>query len=171
MAQVNLGNVIGPQGPKGDPNVLTIGTVVNGNPGENAEASITGDSPNQILNLKLPRGATGLTPELTIGNVMTLDPGEQAKAIIRGTAEEPIIDLELPKGDQGIQGEQGIQGIQGIQGPPVPVDDYINDASENAVKGRVVKEYIDSILGDINTILAEVVDGNVVEEEETTEEA
>ena len=170
MAQVNLGNVIGPKGEKGDPNVLSIGSVVNGNPGENAEATITGDSPHQTLNLKLPRGATGLTPELTIGNVTTLAPGEQAKAIIRGTAEEPIIDLELPKGDQGIQGEQGIQGIQGIQGPPVPVDDYINDTSENAVKGRVVKEYIDSILGDINSILAEVVEGQTIIEDEGTEE-
>lgn len=54
---------------------------------------------------------------------------------------------------------QGEQGPIGPQGPPVPVDDFIDDTSENAVKGRVVKEYIDSVLGDINTILAEVVDG------------
>lgn len=49
--------------------------------------------------------------------------------------------------------------IMGPQGPAVPVDDEISDTSENAVKSRVVKEYIDSILGDINDILSEVVEG------------
>ena len=59
-----------------------------------------------------------------------------------------------------------------IMGPTIPIDDEISDTSENAVKSRVVKEYVDSILGDINTILSEVVDGStVVEEEESTEEA
>ena len=56
--------------------------------------------------------------------------------------------------------------IRGTVGPPVPVDDFIDDTSENAVKGRVVKEYIDSILGDINSQLAEIVDGLDTPEEE-----
>ena len=47
---------IGPQGEAGPPNVLSIGTVSNG---YNAEATITGDSPNQILNLVLPKGDKG----------------------------------------------------------------------------------------------------------------
>ena len=47
---------IGPQGEAGPPNVLSIGTVSNG---DNAEATITGNSPNQILNLVLPKGDKG----------------------------------------------------------------------------------------------------------------
>ena len=56
----------GPQGPAGPaggvgsagpPNTLTIGTVT---PGP-ADATITGTSPNQILNLVIPQGPTGLT--------------------------------------------------------------------------------------------------------------
>lgn len=47
----------GPQGPAGPSNVLSIGTVVRG---DDAEASITGTSPNQILNLTLPKGDQGI---------------------------------------------------------------------------------------------------------------
>lgn len=52
----------GEQGPKGDDgetgpsNTLTIGSVTKG---ENASATITGTSPNQILNLVLPKGDKG----------------------------------------------------------------------------------------------------------------
>lgn len=51
----------GPQGdtgPAGPSNVLTIGTVTGG---DAASATITGTSPNQVLNLVLPKGDTGLT--------------------------------------------------------------------------------------------------------------
>ena len=47
----------GPQGPAGPSNVLSIGTVVRG---DDAAASITGTSPNQILNLTLPKGDQGI---------------------------------------------------------------------------------------------------------------
>ena len=38
---------------------LTIGTVTTGAPGSTAAASITGTSPNFILNLTIPQGPTG----------------------------------------------------------------------------------------------------------------
>lgn len=50
---------IGPQGEKGDigpSNVLSIGSVTKG---DEANATITGESPNQILNLVLPKGDKG----------------------------------------------------------------------------------------------------------------
>lgn len=52
----------GPAGADGDPgpaNTLTIGTVTTGEPGTQAAASITGQSPNQVLNLTIPRGDKG----------------------------------------------------------------------------------------------------------------
>lgn len=57
------------EGPKGDPNTLTIGTVTEG---ENATASITGTAPNQVLNLTIPKPALTATlggvdyPEIVI---------------------------------------------------------------------------------------------------------
>ena len=46
----------GIQGKKGDPNTLSIGTVTHGT---TAQATITGEAPNQVLNLVLPRGEKG----------------------------------------------------------------------------------------------------------------
>ena len=61
--------IIGPTGPMGptEPTgpagevtpTLTIGTVTTGDPGTEADASITGTSPNFVLNLVIPTGPTG----------------------------------------------------------------------------------------------------------------
>jgi hypothetical protein len=56
--------VAGPQGVQGDTgpaNTLAIGTVTTGAAGSSADATITGDAPNQTLNLTIPTGATGAT--------------------------------------------------------------------------------------------------------------
>lgn len=49
----------GIEGPAGPENVLTIGTVTTGDPNTPANASITGISPEQVLNLTIPKGADG----------------------------------------------------------------------------------------------------------------
>lgn len=48
--------LVGKEGPAGPSNSLSIGTV---SKGENASASITGNSPNQVLDLVLPKGDPG----------------------------------------------------------------------------------------------------------------
>lgn len=77
----------GPQGPSGPTNVLTIGSVTSG---KVASATITGEAPNQVLNLVLEKGDKG-------------DTGEKGAT-----------------GDPGPQGEQGIQGPQGSPGADAP---------------------------------------------------
>lgn len=63
--------------------------------------------------------------------------------------------------------EMFLGNIMGPPGPTIPIDDEISDTSENAVKSKVVKAYIDNTIGDINKLLAEVVDGtNVTPQEE-----
>ena len=52
----------GPTGPAGvdaESPTLTIGTVTTGAPGSESSATITGTSPNFILNLTIPQGPTG----------------------------------------------------------------------------------------------------------------
>lgn len=52
----------GPQGPQGDPgpaNTLTKGTITTGAPGTEADFSITGTAPDQVLSLTIPRGEPG----------------------------------------------------------------------------------------------------------------
>ena len=73
----------GPQGEQGPANVLTIGSVTSG---KVASATITGEAPNQVLNLVLEKGDKGETGE----KGATGDPG--------------------PKGERGIQGPKGNPG-------------------------------------------------------------
>ena len=49
----------GPTGPVGETPTLTIGIVTTGAPGADAAATITGTSPNFVLNLTIPQGPTG----------------------------------------------------------------------------------------------------------------
>ena len=73
----------GDTGETGPSNVLSIGSVTKG---DEANATITGESPNQTLNLVLPKGDKG-------------DKGDTGN-----------------KGDTGARGPQGIQGVQGPKG-------------------------------------------------------
>ena len=50
----------GDQGPAGPANTLSIGTVEKG---DEASATITGEAPNQTLNLVLPKGDQGIQGE------------------------------------------------------------------------------------------------------------
>jgi len=62
--EVSIPNV-GPQGPQGEvgpvgpANELTLGEITTGDAGTEAEATISGTPPNQVLDLVLPRGDTG----------------------------------------------------------------------------------------------------------------
>ena len=79
----------GATGPQGPANVLTIGSVTSG---KVASATITGEAPNQVLNLVLEKG----------------EQGEQGKHGIQGE-----------QGKQGIQGEIGPQGNPGADAPTI----------------------------------------------------
>ena len=133
----------GPQGPAGPANVLTIGSVTSG---KVASATITGEAPNQVLNLVLEKGdkgdtgetgpagtdgADGHSPVITIVNgiwhidgistgIGAVGPqGEQGPQGIQGPAGADGADgAKGDKGDTGPQGPQGEQGIQGPQGSP-----------------------------------------------------
>ena len=52
----------GPAGIDGETPSITIGTVTTGDPGTEASATITGTTPNFILNLTIPQGPTGPSP-------------------------------------------------------------------------------------------------------------
>ena len=129
----------GPKGEKGDiglSNTLTIGVV---SKGDEASANITGDSPNQILNLVLPKGDKGdqgpkgedgkgvnilgsynsleeLQAEHPTGNV-----GDayliNGSLYVWSETERIWKNVGLIQGPQGERGPQGIQGPRGEQGP------------------------------------------------------
>ena len=91
-------------GTNGLNNTLAIGTVSSG---ATASATITGDSPNQTLNLVLPKGdagadgADGATPTIAIGTVTTVSPTTPASVSNVGTSTAVVLDFEIPQGVQG----------------------------------------------------------------------
>ena len=113
---------VGPKGEQGEAgatgpaNTLTIGSVTKG---DEAQASITGESPNQVLNLVLPKGEKGdLGPKgkqgdkgdpnvLSIGTVTS---GEEASVIITGDSPAQVLNFVLPKGEKGDLGPKGDTG-------------------------------------------------------------
>ena len=94
----------GTDGTNGQNNTLTIGTVSSG---VSPSATITGDSPNQVLNLVLPKGDTGATgadgtdPTITLGSVETLPAGTPAYVTNTGTATNAVFNFGIPQGIQG----------------------------------------------------------------------
>lgn len=106
----------GDTGPSGPANNLSIGSVTSG---QTASANITGNAPQQTLNLVLPQGPSG--PQGPIGNtgpagaannlsIGTVTSGQTASATITGNAPQQTLNLVLPKGDTGPQGPKGDSG-------------------------------------------------------------
>lgn len=95
----------GTNGADGQNNTLTIGTVTTG---VNPSATITGESPAQVLNLVLPKGDTGatgqagadgITPTVTVGTTTTLPAGSSATVTNSGTATNVILNFGIPQGN------------------------------------------------------------------------
>lgn len=95
----------GTDGQNGQNNTLTIGTVTTG---VNPSATITGESPSQVLNLVLPKGDTGasgatgqdgITPTVSVGTTTTLPAGSPATVTQDGTATNVILNFGIPQGD------------------------------------------------------------------------
>jgi hypothetical protein len=128
---------IGPQGPAGPSNTISVGTVTGGSA---AFAEIIGDAPNQTLNLILPEGPQG--PQ-----------GIQGIQGLQG--------IQGPAGAQGPVGDTGLQGPQGDQGPIGPVnelsfDDIFNITSASANSASVLYFDIDQQEFVIDTTFPEV---------------
>lgn len=131
------------RGAKGEPGTdgvtptFSIESVETGEPGTDAEVTMTGDAPNHGLRFVIPRGNkgdkgspgakgdkgeqgspgakgdkgdTGATPNLSIGTVTTLEAGQNATASMGGTAESPVLNLGIPRGAKGEPGEGGGAG-------------------------------------------------------------
>lgn len=93
--KVEVGYFKGDKGDKGPSNILSIGTVKNG---EVASATLTGESPNQILNLVLPKGDKGDkgdSSEITADSVYdNFNDSSHTQAYINRYLRESIKEVE-----------------------------------------------------------------------------
>lgn len=117
----------GETGPAGPANILSVGTVTTGPAESSASVTITGTSPEQVVNFTIPRGdtgATGATGPQGIQGIQGIQ-GEQGIQGIQGekgdTGDTGATGATGPQGIQGEKGDQGDQGIQGEQGTGVNI--------------------------------------------------
>ena len=83
---------------------ITTGTVETLPSGSNATASITGQTPNLVLNLGIPKGQQGdpgQAATVTVGTTTTGAPGSQASVINSGTLNAAVLDFTIPAGETG----------------------------------------------------------------------
>lgn len=106
------------QGTQGLANRLSIGSV---SVGDEASASVTGEPPNQTLDLVFERAEKGEAATISVGTVTTLAPHETAFVINRGDENSAVLDFGIPAGADGEDGNDGVvQSI--IAGQNVTVD-------------------------------------------------
>lgn len=123
---------IGPQGLKGD----------TGMQGPKGDKGDTGEQGPQG-----PKGDTGIGIEsITFKN----------SSSGAGAAQPGAIDTYTITYTDGSHIEFQIKN--GENGTPAIIDTEMSDTSENTVQNKVIKSYIDSIVGDINSILATIVE-------------
>lgn len=88
---------------------LTIGKVTTVTSDKPASAEITGEAPEQALNLSIPTGKSGKDAEqikLAIGSVTTLAAGSKAAAEITGAYPNLTLNLSIPSGKPGTNAQQ-----------------------------------------------------------------
>lgn len=104
-----------------------------------------GDDNTIVLNSSgiIIEGGVGKTPDIQIGEVQTLPFGSEAYATISGKAEAPELNLGIPMGAPG-DGE----------GASIIIESEMSDTSVNAVQNKVIKTYIDGLIGDVESAMA-----------------
>ena len=144
------GVIVGPHltGPAGPPSKLTVGTVATGAPGSQADASITGTSPSQVLNLTLPKGdpgapgKDGVSPPAPVftASASTLSAGSAATAAVSGTYPNLALTFGIPRGVDGAAGSgtgqtayemRGTGSPYGVITPPAAGVCYTDTAGTN----------------------------------------
>lgn len=83
---------------------ITIGTVETLPAGSDVTASISGQTPNLVLNLGIPQGQNGdpgQAATVTVGTTTTGAPGSQASVVNSGTSNAAVLDFIIPAGQTG----------------------------------------------------------------------
>lgn len=110
----------------GPANTLVIGTVDTGP----ADASITGDAPNQTLNLTIPQGPPGAAATIAVGTVTTVAAGQPATVTNVGTTGAAVFDFDIPQGQDGT-------GTGDVVGPGGVTDGHV--AVFDGTTGKLIK--------------------------------
>lgn len=136
----NLKGEKGETGDTGATNSLSIGTVTTGNAGTQASASITGDAPNQTLNLTIPKGDNG-----TNGTNATIT---SVTASVDNSVGTPSVTVTTGGTEQARTFDFAFHNLKGEAGN---IDTELSTTSENAVQNKVVTSAINAAQSTANT--------------------
>ena len=147
----------------------TIGFISGGGSGEGAVSSVNGqtgevvitaDSLNVYNKTEVDSALEGKQGKLSVGYPLTLDelnnlslaPEGYATKEELATKQDSLISGTTIKTINGnsILGEGNIEITGGT------VDTTMSDTSENAVQNKVIKAYVDGLVGDINSVLTRI---------------
>lgn len=105
---LNLMNTADMKGDPGQPNILTVGSVQQLPAGSAPQVTITGESPEQVINFSMPEprdGLNGINAAMKIGAVSSLPAGSQPTVQITGSAPEQTINFGIPLPFNGTNGK------------------------------------------------------------------
>ena len=86
----------------------------------------------------LAKGQNGVTPNVQAGSTTMTDPGTDASVSRRAGSPDsaPIFDFSIPRNHT--------------------IDAAMSDTSENAVQNKVIKAYVDGLVGDVESALSAI---------------
>lgn len=117
-------NITGPQGETGETPDITAGTVKTLEPGQDATAEITGETPNLVLNLSIPKGQPGQdAPQIDDDVVSATNPWSSLKIVDTlappFSSSGPVVTC-TPVAGYPLHVVSQIMPVQGGEGDPSP---------------------------------------------------
>ena len=135
-------------------NGLNIGTVESG---DEASATITGNAPNQLLNLVLPKGEQGDTGDIGPQGPAGQDGADGTDGITPTIGENGnwfLGETDTGKPSRGETGPAGSTSYNDITDKPkISNIELIGNKTLDEL-GIAAKTYVDNLIGDINGVLA-----------------
>lgn len=129
--------------------------------GQTGEVVITADSLNVYNKTEIDSALEGKQGKLSVGYPLTLDELNNLSLAPEGYATKEEL---ATKQDSLISGHniktingQDVLGLGNIEiSGGGTVDTTMSDTSENAVQNKVIKTYVDGLVGDINSVLTRI---------------
>ncbi len=137
-----------------DKNGTTVAEVLHGKNGVNGENGSDGLSAYEIA---VKNGFAGLEQEWL--DSIKGEQGEKGESGENGSDGKSAYELAVANGYNGTESEwlESLKGKDGTSNITV-IDSELSDTSENPVQNKAIKKYVDDIVGDINSILATIVE-------------